>query len=474
MASVPARPDPSSPADVSAASFKLARRGFDPGEVRDFLRLVADELARLQDHASKVEAELAELKQAPPVSLAELDDTALKALASDEASRLLATARETAAQMKTRAEESSARLLVEANEEAQRVRAEAEVEAGRRRQDAAAAAEDELQMAKQQGRDMVNEARAYRERVLTELSRRRELARKQIEQLIQSRERLMQSFERSRLIAVDVMAEMAPGLAGELVDLSPITGPVPVVKPPARPEPKREAKPEPAPQREPQPRAQPEPEPRTAAVDDLFARLRAQSKPAMQSEKPKPKQKPKPTPKKKSPQAKPIEQPDQLSVFQATAPEPVPAPAETLASSLAPVIAAGARNLKRVLADEQNDVMERLRARQPVRESAALLPALDVHIKRYADALAEALVDVDDATMQPAFEALAATIVAPLRERMETSISAADGSNAELVNLTRTVYREWKTQRIDDHLEHVVHLAFRRDAGAVLNAGTAR
>ena len=39
-------------------------------------------------------------------------------------------------------------------------------------------------MAKQQGREMVNEARAYRERVLGELARRRELARQQIEQLV--------------------------------------------------------------------------------------------------------------------------------------------------------------------------------------------------------------------------------------------------------------------------------------------------
>ena len=38
-------------------------------------------------------------------------------------------------------------------------------------------------MAKQQGREMVDEARAYRERVLSELARRRELARQQIEQL---------------------------------------------------------------------------------------------------------------------------------------------------------------------------------------------------------------------------------------------------------------------------------------------------
>ena len=85
-------------------------------------------------------------------------------------------------------------------------------------------------MAKQQGREMVEEARAYRERVLAELARRRELAREQIEQLIHGRDRLLQAFERARLVAVDVVAEMTP-MSGpdEFVDLSPTTGPVPIM-----------------------------------------------------------------------------------------------------------------------------------------------------------------------------------------------------------------------------------------------------
>ena len=75
-------------------------------------------------------------------------------------------------------------------------------------------------MAKQQGREMVEEARSYRERVLGELSRRRELARQQIEQLVHGRDRLLQAFERARLVAVDVVAEMTPvGEPDEYVDL---------------------------------------------------------------------------------------------------------------------------------------------------------------------------------------------------------------------------------------------------------------
>ena len=96
-------------------------------------------------------------------------------------------------------------------------------------------AEAELAMAKQQGREMVNEARAYRERVLSELARRRELAREQIEQLMHGRDRLMQAFERARVVAVDVVAELKPlGEPNEYVNLSPTTGPVPVMVPNTR------------------------------------------------------------------------------------------------------------------------------------------------------------------------------------------------------------------------------------------------
>ena len=119
-----------------------------------------------------------------------------------------------------------ARILREATEDANRTREQAEIDASRKRTDAAADAEGEVSLAKQQGREMVNEARAYRERVLSELTRRRELARQQIEQLILGRDRLLQVFERARLVAVDVVAELhtarrARGVRRSLADHRP-------------------------------------------------------------------------------------------------------------------------------------------------------------------------------------------------------------------------------------------------------------
>src|SRR4051812_43731170 len=226
------RPDPSSPASVSAAQFQTARRGFDQGEVRDFLRMVAAELARLQERERYLERELRSAQQMSGAGATGIDDETATRLLGEEAARILQTAREAASQIRARAEEGSARLLRGATDEAQRQREEAEIEAARRRQDASADAEAEVNMAKQQGRDMVNEARAYRERVLSELARRRELARQQIEQLIHGRDRLLQAFERSRIAAVEVMAELTPlGEPDEYVNLQPTTGPVPLMVP---------------------------------------------------------------------------------------------------------------------------------------------------------------------------------------------------------------------------------------------------
>ncbi|HNJ97197.1 MAG TPA: DivIVA domain-containing protein, partial [Ilumatobacteraceae bacterium] len=226
------RPDPSSPAAVAAANFTMARRGFDPDEVHEFLRMVAAELARLQERERFLERELRSSQHTLSPQALSVDEDVVTRMLGEEAARILTTSREAAAQIKSRAEEGAARMLREATDEAQRVREEADIEAARRRQDSASDAEAELQMAKQQGREMVNEARAYRERVLGELARRRELARQQIESLVHGRDRLLQAFERARVAAVEVMAELTPLTEPyEPVNLALTTGPVPVIGP---------------------------------------------------------------------------------------------------------------------------------------------------------------------------------------------------------------------------------------------------
>jgi len=191
---------------------------------------------------------------------------------------------------------------------------------------------------------------------------------------------------------------------------------------------------------------------------------------------------------------------DDLSVFQASPVAPAAAAAETddtpfgrRDAELTPLIVAGARKLKRVLADEQNDVLHVLRRTQPVTALDALLPSESEHLLRYAAAVEGELrlaalagaASVDDGdkgdhlheinrarALQPAIDGLAATVVVPLRERLERLVINADGDNGELAEAVRALYREWKTQRIDEHLDDVARLAFGRGALVALTPGT--
>ena len=238
------RPDPSQPSSVSTAAFALSRRGYDQAEVRDFLRMVAAELARLQEREKFLEHELRQVQRSGPTQAIALDEEVVTRMLGEEAARILQTARDGASAIKARAEEHCHRMVREVTDEAERLRTEVELEVARRRQDSITDAEAEINMAKQQGREMVNEARAYREKVLAELTRRREMARQQIEQLVHGRDRLVQAFERARLAANDVLGELTPLIEpDEFVNLSPTTGPVPLMVPNSPP---------PAPRRQPE------------------------------------------------------------------------------------------------------------------------------------------------------------------------------------------------------------------------------
>jgi DivIVA domain-containing protein len=564
------RPDPSSAASVSSAQFPTARRGFDQAEVRDFLRMVAAELARLQERERFLERELRTSQNKGASENVTMDDDTATRLLGEEAARVLQTAREAATQIRTRAEDGSARLLREATDEAQRLREEAEIESARRRQDASADAESEIQMAKQQGRDMVNEARAYRERVLSELARRRELARQQIEQLIHGRDRLLQAFERSRIAAVEVMAELTPlGEPTEYVNLQPTTGPVPMMVPAAtmymqpdrseddyeplhvqdaaadevEAEPEIEAAPEAAEAADAEVEQELDDEPVVAGfdddvelpaaavglhvvehrddtvismpehmqyddfdddedddrepaqvvslfagevvrpeskvsetVDDLFARLREARADAIAL--------------RASDavdmgdataaiaavtvadESEPIDQVEAVAV-----PTPVTEPGvDTVTEAIVPLILSASRKLKRVLADEQNELLDTLRRKEPVRTLDDLLPWEADQAARYStsvepDLKAAALAGADGgadgknpAIVRPAVDAVTNDIIAPLRERLTRCIDKSGGNNADLAVDVRALYREWKAHRIDEHVEEIVRLAYDRGA----------
>jgi DivIVA domain-containing protein len=240
--------DSSSPAAVATASFSHQRKGYDQSEVRAFLQQVSAALGRTQAAEADLMRQLTDARveldrlRAKPPEPSELDEATVSTLLGQEAARVLTTAREGAASLRARVENEveAARIVAEgdiartrsdADEETARQRATAEEEAALIRKNAAENAERETETAKTQGREMVMEARAYRERVMADLARRRELARQQIEILRQQRARLRASFSTVELALSEIRGELADDIPDPdpLEDPSGISGAFPVV-----------------------------------------------------------------------------------------------------------------------------------------------------------------------------------------------------------------------------------------------------
>jgi DivIVA domain-containing protein len=552
------RPDPSSPAAVSAASFNVSRRGFDQTEVRDFLRMVSAEMARLQERERFLESELKAMQTRGMSAPGMLDEELVTTLLGEEAARVLGTAREASSQIRLRAEEAATRLVKEASSDATRLREEAELEAVRRREDAAADAEAEIELAKQQGRDMVNEAREYREKVLTELARRRELAREQIEQLIHNRDRLLNAFERARLATDDVMTGLVSvdhDLPREYINLAPTTGPVPTIvlervveafKEAEAPEaielfdhtkleeiepevtteviqevveetpvvdlevveaiveptvvaevtavvedeksnvvnlfskerPRQETSVEVNPEHPSVDKTvAPKNEANAQAVENLFARLREATVDKAASNavsggkvvEPRKSIKKAEVVKEAATTVAPVQPMHDAGAF------------ARRDEVLAPVVVAMSRKLKRVLADEENEVLEYLRGKKNALTTDAIVGELEVHAKRFSDAVAE---DIMTAAKGAAKSAKATDViptvdvligvqlVKPLRDRLAKAIEQNGTDRVAMAKALRGVYRQWKSQHIDEQVDDIACLSYSRGFFAGVKPGT--
>ena len=578
------RPDPSSPAAVGSAAFPTSRRGFDQAEVRDFLKMVAAEMARLQERERFLESEMRAMQTRGLSAPGRLDEETVTTLLGEEAARVLTAARDASTQIRDRAEESATRLVKDAAEDAVRIRESAVLEAARIRDDSGADAESEIEMAKQQGRDMVNEAREYREKVLSELSRRRDAARSQIEQLLHGRDRLMNAFERARIASEDVIGGLtdAHDEPEFIVDLSPTTGPVPIInsehpsvkvfdreevvieEEPAEvitnvvifdheteaeveviaeevsvevfhetqivdvlhpvhtpaeiapsvedvvsveptettqtnvvslfgrgrrsvdmPEIEIEAEVEMPVEEAVVARA---PKKDVVAVDDIFAKLRAgntadvAAKAAIASDIVKDE---KPAAKATAPKA------EKKVKAKPAVPVVDPARFEERNEELSPVVVAMARKLKRVLADEQNTVLGHVRAKKTSLDIDAVLGTEAEHSARYATAVAEDSMAAASAGAKSvkaaggssrrvtqkaiaahAVSAITAGLVAGFREDARIAIGEAEGDRDVLLGLIRDVYRTWKTERIDSHVDDIACSSYSHGAYLALEPGS--
>ncbi len=594
------------PDDVAAATFPVARRGYDTDEVRSYLRSLAAEVGRLRRECDELRTQLT----AKPRDVAALDEAQVAQALGEEAARVLTTAREAATQIRAKSEEAAAALVDEANEDAARTREHADLEAARLRQEAISQADGEVEAAKREGREMVAEARAVRERMLDDVRRRREVAKGQLEQLRLGHERVLGTFE----LAADALAAVTADLRALVPDVrrnsAVETGPLPTVLPrgerepmfdaeadealaPAAPSPVHvsvplraaaldevhvdavldDAAPDDEPERptvllsafslgeapavepvaehevevdevepvaavepvdevevevevepvadveEPaasveeqvdtpdelddvivEPVADEEPEPEDVvadersvehehddhhrpSADDLFARIRA-ARAAVATES------------VAAPAA--VVEPERervraavLVADPADRADPYVDVVAVRAEALAPVELAVARRLKRALADEQNEVLDRLRRKNPVLTLDALVGTLDDHAAPYQEAvrheidvaisagarsLRPELSDADLALQTAGVAGVVLTaardeVVVPLRERLARLLDEA-GDAAAAADGVRTLYREWKTQKLDAGARHLALAAHGQAAYAVLVPGT--
>jgi DivIVA domain-containing protein len=152
-----------------------------------------------------------------------------------------------------------------------------------------------------------------------------------------------------------------------------------------------------------------------------------------------------------------------------------------------------ARRLKRVLQDEQNSLLDRLRSLKVPAVTANLLPSAEAHPDRFAEAgrpfleeaaragselvgqaygLGQVQAGLDAEALDDLAEELGKAITGPLRQRLELALASSSEEAAELADALASAYREWKTQRIEAAARDQVIAAFSQGAYLALPQGS--
>jgi hypothetical protein len=202
---------------IERQGFARVRKGVDEQQVRGFLSRVAAEYRMLTRRIAGLEERLRHPRMPSEQQLVDL--------VSDEVARTLRSAQESAEEVTSRARDRAAEVERNATEEAQRFRAQQLEQAT---QDARAI----IEAARERGREMVAEARAFRERVISDLNRRRDLLRNYIEQVRADRDRFADTYRAVREAVTDARDELARFESGQPFQGVPVdAGPIPALPP---------------------------------------------------------------------------------------------------------------------------------------------------------------------------------------------------------------------------------------------------
>ena len=464
-----------SASDVVRHSFGVVRRGFDPGEVRSFLELIAKELQSVEAREHDLRRQIAEAEERAKNPV--LDEATLTAALGQSSAQVLRNAHEEAARITERAEQAAAEQLRRAQLQAAELDvasestigariAEAELLASALEQSSQRDAEQLLQSARndgetlvaharEQGRAMVEQAQEARRRVLEDMDRRRRRMHVQIEQLRAARDELAaaivgvrnavdritdelsHSDEDARLAAMEV-ARRQPTLEGLTDDELAIIADDEIDDP-------------------------------SPLVDELFAKIRA----SVSSEEAAERELLESAP--KEPEAVQDAQPKAVTELP-TEEVPVVKVEDTSGliaardAAVAESVASLTKRVKRALQDDQNAMLERLRSGKAGVDG--IIGAEADERALYVDQTLEVLVSTakagaqftahpgsttvspDPALMQRLAEHMAATIVTLLRRHL------AEAGSELTPEALSAAFKEWRGARVDGLVADVALSAF--------------
>ncbi len=219
-----------SPSDIAGRSFAVVRKGFDSEEVRSFLEMVSRELEDANQRETELQEALADAEHR--ANNPTIDEATLTTALGNETAKVLRTAHEVAAEIISKAE-ADAQLLREeaagksdqmreqADKYAKETRAQADLEKtallDRANEEALARVENArlegeamIAQSKSECMAMVKEAQGMREKVLTDLSKKRSILMDQVTKLREARDRTAQAVWRARHEIEKMSAEMLP------------------------------------------------------------------------------------------------------------------------------------------------------------------------------------------------------------------------------------------------------------------------
>ena len=225
-----ARPDmPDISADlISGRRFAQTWRGYDPEEVKDFLAQVAEQVRTLRE---RIDIEISARRDADQRAMhPRIDEATLMSAVGDETAAILRSARTAASEIIAKAEANAESIVTAAESKSTDLLAHSEALSTRRAEESEVAANelwtkaladaDELRQSAQQdaaaivqdaaqkGQESIEAAEVVREKILTDLTRRRKLATVQIEQLRAGRERLLDAYLVVRRTLDEVTGEL--------------------------------------------------------------------------------------------------------------------------------------------------------------------------------------------------------------------------------------------------------------------------